>query len=131
MDRLAELYDMAKPPMVETIKKGKHSGFEFFIVWCASHPNAYIKIPKSHPFYKKDHLEIDDKCLVYGGFTFSGEDLDKRYGLPEGWYLGWDYAHCTDFINLSGHFMDGRKWRIEDVEKDCKEAIDDIIKEAE
>lgn len=130
MDRLMELYDMAKPPIVETIKRGKHSGFEFFIVWCASHPNAYIKIPEGHPFYKKDHLDIDNKCLVHGGFTFSGEDLDKRFRLPEGWYLGWDYAHCTDFINLSGHFMDGHKWKVEDIEKDCKEIIDGIIREA-
>lgn len=130
MDRLTELYNMERPPIFETITKGKHSGFEFFIVWCASHPNAYIKIPKSHPFYKKDYREIDNKYLVHGGFTFSGEDLDKRYGLSDGWYLGWDYAHCTDFINLPGHCLDGIKWRVEDIEKDCKEVIDKIIKEA-
>ena len=52
-----ELYSMEKPPMVETIKKGEHSGFEFFILWFSSHPNAYIKIPKNHPFYKKDYLD--------------------------------------------------------------------------
>ena len=45
MDRLMELYNMDKPPMFETLAKGKHSGFEFFIVWCASHPDAYIRIP--------------------------------------------------------------------------------------
>lgn len=129
MDRLAELYDMAKPPIVETLKKGEHSGFEFFILWFSSHPNAYIKIPKSHPYYKKDYREIDNKYLVHGGFTFSGKDLDKRYGLSEGWYLGWDYAHCTDFINLPGHCLDGIKRRVEDIEKDCKEVIDKIIKE--
>lgn len=78
MDRLAELYDMAKPPIVETLKKGEHSGFEFFILWFSSHPDAYIRIPKNHPFYKKDYHKIDNKCLVHGGFTFSGEDLDKR-----------------------------------------------------
>lgn len=130
MDRLTELYNMERPPIFETITKGKHSGFEFFIVWCASHPNAYIKIPKNHPFYKKDYRKIDNKCLVHGGFTFSGEDLDKRYGLLDGWYLGWDYAHCTDFINLPGHCLDGIKRRVEDIEKDCKEVIDKIIKEA-
>lgn len=130
IDRLAELYDMAKPPIAETLKIGEHSDFEFFILWFSSHPNAYIKIPKSHPYYKKDYREIDNKYLVHGGFTFSGKDLDKRYGLSEGWYLGWDYAHCTDFINLPGYCLDGIKRRVEDIEKDCKEVIDKIIKEA-
>lgn len=130
MDRLMELYSMAEPPMIETITKGKHSGYEFFILWFSSHPNAYIKIPKSHPYYKKDYRKIDNRNLVHGGFTFSGENLDKKYGLSEGWYLGWDYAHCTDFINLPGHSLSGFKRRIEDIEKDCKEIIDKIIKEA-
>lgn len=130
-DRLLELYDMAEPPMFETLARGKHSGYEFFIVWCASHPNAYIKIPKSHPYYRKDYTSIDDKCIVYGGFTFSGEDLDKRYGLPEGWYLGWDYAHSTDFINLPGYFIGGFKCAIKNIETVCKKVIDNIIKEAE
>lgn len=131
MDRLAELYDMEKPPMVETIKKGEHSDFEFFILWFSSHPNAYIKIPKSHPYYKKDYREIDNKYLVHGGFTFSGKDLDNRYGLPEGWYLGWDYAHSMDFINLPSHQLNGFRWTIKDIEKECKEVIDELIKEAE
>lgn len=130
-DRLLELYDMAEPPMFETLARGKHSGYEFFIVWCSSHPNAYIKIPEGHPFYKKDYTNIDDKCIVYGGFTFSGEDLDKRYGLPEGWYLGWDYAHSTDFINLPGYFIGGFKCAIKNIETVCKKVIDNIIKEAE
>ena len=130
MDRLMELYSMEKPPIVETLKKGEHSGFEFFILWFSSHPNAYIKIPKSHPYYKKDYREIDNKYLVHGGFTFSGEDLDKRYGLPEGWYLGWDYAHSTDFINLPSHQLNGFRWTIKDIEKECKEVIDELIKEA-
>lgn len=131
MDRLMELYDMAEPPMFEMLARGKHSGYEFFIVWCSSHPNAYIKIPEGHPFYKKDYTSIDDKCIVYGGFTFSGEDLDKRYGLPEGWYLGWDYAHSTDFINLPGFCIGGFKCAIKNIETVCKKVIDNIIKEAE
>ena len=88
MDRLAELYDMAEPPMFETIAKGKHSGYEFFILWFSSHPNAYIKIPKDHPYYKKDYTSIDDKCLVHGGFRLVGriwiKGMDCRMGGTQG-----------------------------------------------
>lgn len=38
MDRLTELYNMAEPPMFETLSKGKHAGYEFFILWFSSHP---------------------------------------------------------------------------------------------
>lgn len=130
MDRLMELYNMSEPPIVETLAKGEHAGFEFFILWYSSHPNAYVRIPKGHPYYEKDYGEIDSKCMVHGGFTFSGEDLDKRYRLPEGWYLGWDYGHRYDFINLHGRHLNGVKWMVEDIERDCKEVIDEIIKEA-
>lgn len=132
MDRLAKLYDMVEPPIFETLAKGKHSEYEFFIVWCCNHPNAYVRIPKNHPFYKKDYFEIDGKYLVHrGGFTFSRVDLGEEYGLPKGWYLGWDYAHSTDFINIPNHQLDGFKWTLKDIERDCKEIIDSIIKEAE
>lgn len=131
MDRLMELYRMSEPSMFEMLARGKHSGFEFFIVWCCNHPNAYIRIPKNHPFYKKDYREIDDKNLVHGGFTFSGGSINEVYGLPNGWYLGWDYAHRTDFINLPRRQLGGSRWTIKGIEKDCKDIIDSIIKEAE
>lgn len=53
MDRLMELYRMSEPSMFEMLARGKHSGFEFFIVWCCNHPNAYIRIPKTTHFIKK------------------------------------------------------------------------------
>ena len=62
MDRLVELYNMAKPPIVETLKKGEHSGFEFFILWFSSHPNAYIKIRKKGDWWDK-HIEEQAKML--------------------------------------------------------------------
>ena len=130
MDRLAELYNTEKPPIVVMIKSGEHSGYEFFIAWYSSHPNAYIRIPKDHPYYGKDYREIDDKELVHCGFTFSGEDVGRRYGMPEGWYLGWDYGHCMDYINFPDCKLDGFKWTVKDIERDCKEVIDKIIKEA-
>ena len=130
MDRLTELYNMAEPPMFETLSKGKHAGYEFFILWFSSHPNAYIRIPKGHPYYKKDYIRIDDKNLVHGGFTFNGENLDERFRLPDGWYLGWDYAHSTDFVNLPNYRLNGFRWAVKSIERDCKEIIDNIVKEA-
>lgn len=130
MDKLMELYNMEEAPMLVMIQSGEHAGFEYFIAWFKAHPNAYIRIPKDHPYYQKDYHEIDDKELVHCGFTFSGEDVGRRYGMPEGWYLGWDYGHCMDFLNFPDCKLDGFKWSVKDIEEEIKEVIDKIIKEA-
>lgn len=129
-DRILELYNMAEPPVEETIATGTHNGYDFLILWYRNHPNAYIRIPEGHPYYEKDYDEIDDKEIVHWGFTFSGR-LNKKYDLPDGWHLGWDYAHTGDFMRFpDGYTMDGRKWTTCEIAADCKKIIDEIIKEA-
>lgn len=130
MDRLFELYDEGvNAPKCETVKAGKHNGFEYFILWYRNHPNAYIKIPKGHPFYEKDHNEIDDKGYVHGCFTFSDKNLNKDHGLEDGWYLGWDYAHAGDYQAFSdGFIIPERRWSVQEIEDECKLVIDVVIR---
>lgn len=131
IDRILELYNMAEPPVEETIATGTHNGYDFLILWYRDHPNAYIRIPEGHPYYGKGYDEIDDKFMVHGGFTFSDTNLSKNYNLPDGWYLGWDYAHDEDFMRFpDGYVIDGRKWTTSEITADCKKIIDEIIKEA-
>jgi hypothetical protein len=131
MDRILELYNMAEPPVAETITTGTHNGYEFIILWYRNHPNAYIRIPEGHPYYKKDYRRIEDRGIVHWGFTFSGKNLHRENGLPDGWYLGWDYAHLGDYTDYrDGYTLDGRRWTVEAIATECKQIIDEIIKEA-
>lgn len=131
MDRILELYNMAEPPVAEIIATGRHNGYDFVILWYIHHPNAYIRIPEGHPYYGKDYTEIDDKGIVHWGFTFSDKNLSERYNLPEGWYLGWDYAHSGDFWRIpDGYTIDGQRWTTSEITAECKQIIDEIIKEA-
>lgn len=131
MDRILELYNMDEPPVAETIATGSHNGYDFKILWYRYHPNAYIRIPESHPHYGKDYTEIDDKGIVHCGFTFSGKNLNKKYGLPDGWYLGWDYGHIGDYADYHvGCKLDGRRWTVSEITAECRQIIDEIIKEA-
>lgn len=128
MDRILELYNMKNPPRHKNISSGLYNGFEYFILWFAGHPNAYIKIPEHHPFFKKTYSEIDDGGVVHYGFTFSGENLNRVYGLEDGWYLGWDYGHATDYINSSySARYPGRRWTTEDITSECRAVIDEVI----
>lgn len=132
MDRILELYNMAEPPVAETIATGTHNGYDFKILWYRYHPNAYIRIPEGHPYYGKDYTEIDDKGIVHCGFTFSGKNLHRDYGLPDGWYLGWDYGHIGDYAAYHvGCTLDGHRWTVSEITAECRQIIDEIIKEAE
>lgn len=130
MDRILELYNMDEPPVAETIATGTHNGYDFVILWYRYHPNAYIRIPEGHPYYGKDYTEIDDKGIVHYGFTFSEENLNKKYDLPDGWYLGWDYGHIGDYTDYHvGCTLDGRRWTVSEITAECRQVIDEIIKE--
>ena len=128
MDRILELYNMENPPRHRNISSGLYNGFEYFILWFAGHPNAYIKIPEHHPFFGKMYDEIDDGGIVHYGFTFSGENLSKKYGLEDGWYLGWDYGHVSDYISCSyGIKYEGWRWTVEAITSECRTVIDKVI----
>lgn len=128
-DRIIELYNLQNPPHRELIKKGNYKGFEYIIVWFKSHPNAYIRIPENHPFYRKFYDEISIDNYPHGNFTFSDDNLHEYYGINDGWYLGWDYAHGCDFQRFrDGYINDGEKFTIDEISKECERTIDEIRK---
>lgn len=122
-----ELYNLKNPPLKELIKKGKYKGYEYIIIWFYNHPNAYIKIPKKHPFYRKHYIDIDIDNYPHGDFTYSRVNLDEYFGLRDGWYLGWDYAHAFDFQRFrDGYINEGKKYSIDEISKECENTIDEI-----
>lgn len=64
------------------------------------YPLAYIKVPDTFKISCEDPFEIDLDS-PHGGITFGCEDAVPP--LLEGFtskgnYLGWDYAHCDDYV---------------------------------
>lgn len=72
--------------------------------------------------------DIDISC--HGGVTYSEpilKTVDKK-----GWFIGWDYAHCGDYINygdtsLNNLFSDDKKWTTEEIVEECKNVINQIV----
>lgn len=86
------------------IEKGTCFGLDYLITTMGSHPCAYVRIPKGHPLYSKHYTDINKLLEVHGGFTFSGSLDDLCLSIENGkllGWLGWDYAHAGDFIDLS------------------------------
>lgn len=57
---------------------------------------GYVGVPKSHPDYKKDYMDIEEKYDVHGGLTFS-DWIENIWIAPDDlWYFGFDCGHFYD-----------------------------------
>lgn len=118
------------PP--EVLCLGKYLNYDFLILNMGSHPTAYVKVPKDHPFFGKFYDECNPPHGFLGGpFTFSDSSanfanlLDQP--IPDGWYLGWDYAHVGDYTGYwseeENMRMGNRKYTTEEIILDCEEVV--------
>lgn len=109
--------------------RGMYRGFEYRILDLGTHPTAYVKIPKGHPFYKKDYEKVD-AIEVHGGLTYSRNYLYCEGTNLDGWWIGWDYAHYGDHTGYDGpeplHPWI-KKWTTEEILHDVKSVIDQCV----
>lgn len=105
----------------EILKQGKYLGYDYAIITLGRHPVAYVRVPKTHKMYEKDYDNLN--ISVNGGLTYS--DTMVTGVEKQGWWLGWDYAHCNDFTMWSLHdeFSSGKKWSIDEIFNEVKTAI--------
>ena len=112
---------------------GLYKGFRYAVVSYGHHPCCYVALESSHPYYGVQYEDIFLFChggLTYSHFGLGGfESTCVIFNYPY-WVIGWDYAHCGDFIKLpqvsarSKEF--GRKWSTEELIIDCKNVIEQL-----
>ena len=89
-----------------------------------ANPCAYIQFPGIDSIYDYDEVYIDydandnDTC-VHGGFTFLGRR--SCFGL-DGFWIGWDYAHYSDYISRSS-VCDGKKWTTKEIVEEARRVL--------
>lgn len=105
-------------PLYYPLARGSVDGYEFEVISYGSHPCAYVKVPKHHPFSFHQYLEIESVISVHGGLTYSGER-----GEHNGWWFGWDYAHCEDYTAALLGDMDGKQWTTQEIVDACLDVI--------
>ena len=114
---------------IEVLDEGECRGYHYVIVSYGTHPCAYVKIPKGHPYYGKfyDDVNLD----VHGGLTYSGNIGHVEKG-SRSFYLGWDYAHAYDYYGgyekEFQHINDGcKKWTTLEIFDHVTKVINQII----
>lgn len=139
---------------LELNQTNTYQGLEYVIYRApeTGHFCAYIKLPDTHPWieflkqikyynmpYIRKRQTIRNYAAipleVHGGVTFGSRVKVPSKRFTKGWWIGWDYAHVGDFITLvqqdgtvSIPEPDGKIWDMSEVEADCKEAIEQVIK---
>ena len=106
---------------------GQYEGFDFYIYNLGGYPTAYVGLPKGHPLYNKTLGDIELTDIdVHGGITYAEPYL--TFNTPEGWYIGWDYAHMGDYRTSSIAMLEspGHKYTTEEMIDDCESVIDAI-----
>lgn len=104
--------------------------YDYVIVSYYTHPCAYINIPFGHPFYEKKYDKIPVEC--HFGLTYSsGWLLEHTPDEKSGWWIGWDYAHYTDYAPYYSEaevaLMNLHKWTTEEVAAEAREVIQQLI----
>ena len=119
---------------IELLCKSEYKDYKYYILNLGTHPTAYIEIPEGNKLYGKDYDEIYDMGYdidIHGGLTYSDDEL---MGIKiKNWFIGWDYAHFGDYVGYQELFSSNllmneeKKWTTEEIIKECKHAIDQII----
>lgn len=112
----------------EVLDSESYKGYQFVILSLGTHPTAYVKVPETHPYYEIDYDECDISC--HFGLTYGRNYLRTPDEELTGWWLGWDYAHYTDFAGYyEGNERLGglKKWTTEEIKQECFDVIDQLI----
>lgn len=118
---------------IEVLDAGTCFGLFYWILNLGTHPTAYIKIPRNHKYYQKDYGDID--IDVHGGLTYARDYLyiNETQKL-EGWFIGWDYAHCWDYGGYEEKCPEdlrtgGKKWTTQEIREEVYKACEQLVRE--
>ena len=116
---------------VERLSMEVYRGYEFAVMSLGTHPCCYIKLPKGHKYENVDYGNIP--LTVHGGLTYGESCLivavvdGKQIKDETGYWIGWDYAHCGDYLGYdSPPFFGTCIYATEELEMDCRNAIDQL-----
>ncbi len=103
----------------EILDEGYIHGYHYCIVSLGSHPCAYVEIPKDIRAMGLDYEKIKVSC--HGGLTYSEKGIGSLF--PNAFWIGWDYAHFGDRIELPSYRAKGKAWTTREILADVENVV--------
>lgn len=127
--RVIKKMEYQKTRKIELLYDAIYRNYHFYILNLGTHPTAYVEIPKNNKLYGIEYHDID--INVHGGLTYSGDHLCiAKDNVLQGWFIGWDYAHCYDY---AGYYNEDeflakqtKKWTTKEIIEECKYVINQL-----
>lgn len=95
-----------------------------------THPVAYVENKNGFMDYEDANKSTD--YVPHGGFTYLDNAYWNKNDKTE--YLGWDYAHCNDYMAyysqlsiFSNSKCNLKKWTTEEIFEEVKNVINKLI----
>ena len=101
-----------------------YHGRNYYVISFGTHPCAYVDVSDLLSMTRKEREYIENAIDCHGGITYSDAELVVEN--KTGWYIGWDYAHCTDYFGYMPHESLAKKWTTPEMVSECKRVIDQI-----
>ena len=101
-----------------------YHGRNYYVVSLGTHPCAYVDVSDLLSMARRKREYIENAIDCHGGITYS--DAGLAVENKTGWYIGWDYAHCTDYAGYMPHESLAKKWATAEMVSECKRVIDQI-----
>lgn len=117
----------------EWLEHNTYKGYEYVVMSLGAYPTAYIGIPRGHKLYGLDISDIDIDC--HYGCTYSSNRIlteDTTTYSNDKWWIGWDYAHSTDYCawfennpDFDGSYR--KRWTTKEIVHEVEAVIDNIV----
>jgi hypothetical protein len=103
----------------ELLERNTYKDHEYFVISLGTHPCGYVKLNGENP-------TLEDVCC-HGGITYKESHLRiSNEETLSGEFIGWDYAHCGDYMGYDEDWCRGVKYTTEDIVEECKRVIDEL-----
>lgn len=124
MDVLYEMVYKKSRCEPQVLAHGVYHGRNYYIISFGTHPCAYVDVSDLLRMTRREREYIENAIDCHGGITYS--DANLAVSTKTGWYIGWDYAHCTDYSGYKPHESLAKKWTTPEMASECKRVIDQI-----
>lgn len=110
---------------IEVLDRGTYKDYDYVVLSLGTHPCVYVRVPEDHPYYENDYYNCDIYC--HGGLTYGNPYLRTSRNTQEnGWWIGWDYAHCDDYCGYIT-YGGGVKHTTKEIRIECFNVIEQLI----
>lgn len=108
------------------LASGTYNGVPYWIFSYGTHPCAYVEVTK-FPDLKPDEIQC------HGGITYDEHELkgvwdksDDVYEICKRRFIGWDYAHSSDYVGNITFTASGHMWTTEDIFDEVQDVINQL-----